>query len=256
MAPYGANSGIARVAFELQRYLHVNKATKRDLYQVAKTFRDHAILNPMGYWYGKKPLTEEEYLNSRFIFEPMCLYDCDIPVTGAGAIVLTMADRARHLPNKPAYITAFATHAEGYNQIWRKSKLSQKDIQVAQLYDGFLPFVWEWLETLEFCGRGEAKDFAKNGNMGLKGSLPSTTFGGSIGEGRLHGMGHIREGALQVMGRAGDRQVANVENCMVTMGSGRVAWAAIVVSAANDRSPLSFARRQRWQRAAHAASAS
>jgi acetyl-CoA acetyltransferase len=230
-APYGANSGIVRAALELQRYLHLNGATKRDLYHVAKTLRDHALLNPHAYWYGKTALSEDEYLSARFIYEPMCLYDCDIPITGAGAFVLTTADRARHLPHKPAYIRAFATHAEGYPEIYRKAKLTPKDMQVAQLYDGFLPFVWEWLETLSFCGPGEAYQFGRDGNIGLRGTLPVTTFGGSHGEGRLHGMGHISEGALQVMGRAEARQVPNVQHCMVTMGSRRVPGAAFVVSA-------------------------
>ena len=45
-----------------------------------------------------------------------------------------------------------------------------------------------------------------------------TTFGGSQGEGRLHGMGHVREGAMQVMGRAGERQVPGLENCLVALG--------------------------------------
>lgn len=230
-APYGANSGIVRAAMELHRYLHRTGATKRDLYQVAKTLRDHALLNPNAYWYGRTPLTEDEYLSARFIFEPMCLYDCDIPTTGAGAVVLTTAERARHLPHKPAYITAYATHAEGYREIYRKAKIGPKDVQVAQLYDGFLPFLWEWLETLQFCGPGEAFEFTRDGNITFGGALPLTTFGGSHGEGRLHGMGHIREAALQVMGRAGARQVPNVQHCMVTTGSSRVPGAAMVLTA-------------------------
>jgi len=230
-APYGANSGIARVALELQRYLHANKATKAELFWVAKTLRDHALLNPYAYWYGKQPLTEDEYLSARRVFEPMGLYDCDIPVTGAGAVVVTTADRATHLRQKPAYVTAYATHAEGYEKVWPKSGLGPKDVQCAQLYDTSLPFVWGWLERLGFCRPGEAHAFALNGNVGMGGSLPITTFGGSIGEGRLHGMGHLREGVLQVTGRAGKRQVPNVHHCVVTMGSDRVPGAAIVLSA-------------------------
>jgi len=231
MAPYGANSGILRAGMELQSYLHANHATKADLYHVAKTLRDHALLNPLSYWYGKGPLTEDEYLSSRMIFEPMCLYDCDIPVTGAGALVMTTADRARHLRQRPAYVRAFATAVEGYKNVYPKSGLGPRDVQVAQLYDGFLPFFWEWLETMEFCGPGEAHAFARDGNITFGGQLPSTTFGGSLCEGRLHGMGHIREGALQVMGRAGARQVPDVQHCLVTVGSKRVPGAAIMLDA-------------------------
>jgi len=37
--------------------------------------------------------------------------------------------------------------------------------------------------------------------------LPLNTFGGSLGTGRIHGLWHIIEGALQALGRAGSRQV-------------------------------------------------
>jgi acetyl-CoA acetyltransferase len=201
-APYGANSGIMRAAFELQSYMHANNATKADLFHIAKTFRDHALLNPNAYWYGRQPLTEDEYLSARMIFDPMCLFDCDIPVTGAGAVVITTAERARHLRQPPAYVRAIATAAEGYKEIYRKSKLGPKDVQVAQLYDGFLPFVWEWLELMEFCPPGGAHAFARDGNITFGGTLPVTTFGGSLCEGRF-----------------------------VTMGSKRVPGAAIVLSA-------------------------
>jgi acetyl-CoA acetyltransferase len=231
MAPYGAASGILRAAMELQSYMHAYGATKADLYHVAKTLRDHALRNPWSYWYGKKPLTEDEYLSARMIFDPMCLFDCDIPTTGAGAVVMTTADRARHLRHKPAYVRALATAAEGYKNVWPKSGLTPRDVQVAQIYDGFLPFFWEWLENLEFCGPGEAHAFTRDGNITFGGRLPYTTFGGSLCEGRLHGMGHLREGALQVMGRAGERQVPNVQHSLVTMGSKRVPGAAIMLDA-------------------------
>src|SRR3546814_7564269 len=45
------------------------------------------------------------------------------------------------------------------------------------------------------------------------GKMPVNSFGGSLGEGRLHGMGHLREGYLQVAGRAGERQLAESDNC-------------------------------------------
>ena len=218
LAPYGLSGGIWREALWLQHYLHQYGATKAELYHVAKALRNHAQANPYAYWRGKL-LTEDEYLGARPLFEPMGLYDCDIPVTGAGAVVLTTADRAAHLRHKPAYITAFATDYEDRDAIYRKSGLQPGQIQCAQLYDGFLPFVWYWLERLRFCGPGEAHQFGLDGNIALGGTLPVNTFGGSQGEGRLHGMGHLREAALQVMGRADERQVAGLQHCMVALGA-------------------------------------
>ena len=55
----------------------------------------------------RMPLTREDYFDSRMVAYPFCLYDCDIPVQGAVAIVLTTADRARDLKPRPAYLAGY-----------------------------------------------------------------------------------------------------------------------------------------------------
>ena len=214
-APYGV--GIGSMALWLQRYMHDYGATREELFDVVSALREHAQLNPYAYWRGK-PLSLDDYLSSRWVYEPMCLYDYDIPVTGAGAVVLTTADRAGALPHKPAYISGFVSTRERGDAIFEASGIGREAVQAAQLYDGFSPVVWIWLEALGFAGKGEAHEFTRNGRIGPGGALPVTTFGGSQGEGRLHGMGHVREGAMQVMGRAGDRQAPGLENCLVALG--------------------------------------
>jgi acetyl-CoA acetyltransferase len=62
------------------------------------------------------------------------------------------------------------------------------------------------LESYGFCDEGEALDFVRDGHIELNGELPLNTFGGSLGTGRIHGLWHIIEGALQASGRAGSRQ--------------------------------------------------
>ena len=214
-APYGV--GIGAISLWLQRYMYDYGATREDLYNVVGTLREHAQLNPHAYWRGKS-LTLDDYLGARWVYEPMCLYDYDIPVTGAGAVVLTTADRAAALPHKPAYVAGFANTRDHGEAIFAESGVDRDAVQAAQLYDGFSPIVWMWLEKLGFCGHGEAHEFTRDGRIKLGGELPVTTFGGSQGEGRLHGMGHVREGAMQVMERAGERQVPGLENCLVALG--------------------------------------
>ncbi|PZC46656.1 MAG: Acetyl-CoA acetyltransferase [Chloroflexi bacterium] len=214
--PYGLVP-MGRHAQWLQRYMHDSGATKEDLFNVVKALRDHAQLNPYAYWRGKD-ITLEDYLASRWIYEPLCLFDCDMPLTGAGAVVLTTAERAKDLPNPPAYISGFASTYEPGEAVFEASGIGRDEVQAAQLYDGYIHMIWFWLEKLGLCGKGEAYKFTRDGGISLGGTLPVTTFGGSQGEGRLHGMGHIREGAMQVMGRAGERQVPDLENCIVACG--------------------------------------
>jgi acetyl-CoA acetyltransferase len=96
--------------------------------------------------------------------------------------------------------------------------ISPSDVQVAQIYDGYSPIVWHWLEGLGFCGQGEAHSFIQGGRLELGGALPVNTFGGPLGEGRLHGIGHLREGVMQIMGRGEKRQVPDVHHSLVRSG--------------------------------------
>src|SRR3979411_2797352 len=95
---------------------------------------------------------------------------------------------------------------------WERSGFSPKDVDVAQIYDGFSASVIYGLEYSGFCQEGKALDFIHDGRIEVDGELPLNPFGGSLGTGRIHGLWHIIEGALQASGRAGSRQVkdANV----------------------------------------------
>ena len=217
--PFGLGDAGGRHALWLQRYMHESGATREELYTVVRTAREHANLNPHAYW-KDRPLSLDDYLKARWIYEPMCLFDCDIPVTGAGAVVLTTAERARDLSHRPAYVRGVTNHARPGQSIFDVSGITRSDVGVAQIYDGFSHFLYYFLEELGFCGRHEAHAFIQNGRIGLGGELPVNTFGGNLGEGRLHGFGHVREGALQVMGRAGERQATRSEYCLVAVGVG------------------------------------
>jgi len=93
------------------------------------------------------------------------------------------------------------------------------DIQTAVLYDHFTPFVLPQLEEFGFCGRGEAKDFIRDGHIARGGKLPVNTHGGQIGEAYIHGLNGVAEGARQVRGSAVN-QVGGVEHALVTAGTG------------------------------------
>jgi acetyl-CoA acetyltransferase len=215
--PYGLGGGGGQFALGLKRYQHEYGGSREQLFNVVKAARRHAHLNPRAYWRDRE-LTLEEYLNSRWIYEPLCLFDCDLPLNAAGAVVLTTADRAKDAPNGAAYIEAYASTSEPGDAIFRAAGIARKDVSVAQLYDGFSPIVWSWLETFGFCGPGEAPAFCEGGRIELGGELPVNTFGGNLGEGRLFGFGHIREAAMQVMDRAGERQVSGAAHCVVALG--------------------------------------
>ena len=103
-------------------------------------------------------------------------------------------------------------------QLYNTTGLGPADFQTATIYDHFTPLSLPQLEEFGFCGRGEAKDFIKDGNIELGGTLPINTHGGQLGEAYIHGMNGIAEGVRQVRGTAVN-QVPDVEHTLVTAGT-------------------------------------
>jgi acetyl-CoA acetyltransferase len=249
-APYGLTGIVATHALAFRRYLHRYSAPRESLAEVAVTSRANAHLNPHAV-FRDRPLTREDYRDARVIADPLCLYDCDVPVQGCAALVLTTTERARDLVDRPARIAAYAQQTarrapvleslytlddhvalgrSTTDVLWSRAGLGPGDVDVAQLYDGFAPSVWYWLEAAGFCGEGEAHHFVLDGRIARDGALPVNTFGGSLSEGRLHGMGHLIEAARQVTGRAGPRQVADAHTAVALDGSPLLRNAGLVLT--------------------------
>ena len=244
--PYGQAAIYQWHAMAYRRYMHLYGATREEMAALAVTQRSNAMLNPNAYFRGQE-LTTEDYLAARYIAEPLSLFDCDIPIEGCAAFLLTSAERARELRQPPAYIASCAQNTSGRRtlisyvlddymacggtlagQLWKDSGLGPGDMQAAQLYDGFSPSVYYWLEAAGFCGRGEAHGFIQDGRIARDGTLPLNTFGGSLSEGRLHGMGHLAEAARQVAGRAGERQIPGCATACAIDGSPLLRGSGIV----------------------------
>lgn len=205
-----------RFASRLHRYLDRSGAGREDLWHVIRVSREYARNNPVAYFRNAE-VSLGNYLSARMVVEPLNLYDCDMPVCGAGAFVMVSGERARESGQPAAYLRAYANWTNA-DTILERAGLSRHDIQVCQLYDGYSFMVFEWLERLGWCDEYAAWKFVAAGETRADGRLPVNTFGGALGEGRLHGMGHLREGVVQVMGAAGPRQISNVTNCLVQVG--------------------------------------
>jgi acetyl-CoA acetyltransferase len=247
-APYGCTSIIQWHALAWQRYAHRYGATREALAALALNSRRNANLNPRAFFY-KDPMTRDDYLNARWIAEPLCLFDCDVPVDGCVALVVTSAERARDLRNPPAFIAGYGQNTaprrallhyalDEYmecgsslaRKLWSSAGIGPQDVDVAELYDGFNPSTLYWLEAAGFCPRGEGGSFVQGGRIALEGELPVNTFGGSLSEGRMHGMGHIAEAVRQVTDRAEQRQIVGAEVACAIDGSPMLRGSGLVVT--------------------------
>ncbi|GAA2137735.1 lipid-transfer protein [Actinomadura napierensis] len=250
--PFGFATPAAWVAMQARRYMHDYGATSEDFGRVAVAMRRHAAANPAAWFHGR-PITLEEHQSSRWIVDPLHLLDCCQESDGGVAVLVTSVERARDLPQPPAVIAA-AAQGTGPDQmmmfgyytgelsalpamgtvggtLWAQSGLTPDDVQTAILYDHFTPFVLVQLEELGFCGRGQAKDYIRDGGIELGGRLPVNPHGGQLGEAYIHGMNGIAEAVRQVRGTAVN-QVPDVRNVLVTAGTG-VPTSGLVLTTAN-----------------------
>lgn len=201
--PYGFDTLGARFASRSWAYMARHGLTRDDLFAIVDLSRRNAADNPDALW-RDKPLERDAYMAARMIAEPHCLYDCDMPVCGAQAFVMC---RGEDVPTSaaPAWVTGWSGFGKP-EALWDMSGRSAADLTSAQLYDGFSSMVWEWLDGFGITEPGKAAAFIRDGHGARDGKLPINTFGGALGEGRMHGMGHLREAYLQATGRAGARQ--------------------------------------------------
>jgi acetyl-CoA acetyltransferase len=242
--PYGHAMTSQWLALWAMRHFHLYGTRNEHLGQIAVTSRRHAGLNPRAVL--RQPLTLDDYLASPWIAEPFRRLDCDYPIDGAGAVVITTVERARDLRQPAVYVLAAARRdgdmaewemwpdlttmaAKGVSdRVWAESGISPEDVDVVEVYDGFSFLALCWLEDAGFCKKGEGGPFVASGAIEIGGTLPTNTHGGNLSEGRSHGIGHILEGVEQLRRTAGPRQVADAQVAFVANGGGPIAGAFVL----------------------------
>jgi acetyl-CoA acetyltransferase len=245
--PYGLSTPAQICAMQTMRFMHEHGVTQDSLAEIALASYAHAQRNPRAIRYGT-PLTREQYHASRWIAEPLHLYDCCPENDGAAAIVVTTPERARDLAKPPVAIVAGAhglEHRDGvaaFNErnfptahhrhvgrrLWERAGASPRDVQVAQFYENFTGPVLMAITEMGFCAPEELNDFVADGNIQWpNGRLPINTSGGNLGEGYIHGFGNVVEAVRQVRGES-TCQVADVELSLSVSGPGYAPGSAVL----------------------------
>lgn len=236
-APFGpviaANGGYGLIK---SRHMYKYGTTQEQFAKVSVDERFNAQLNENAVWKGV-PITIDDVLNSRFTNDPLHLLECVMPCSGGGAVIVTSAERARALKNPPVYILGVGGPATRHNAIWQEedvtvspvvlsapeafkmSGYNAKDMQFAEFYDCYTILVMMCLEDAGIAPKGEIGPFYQSTDTTYKGSFPINTDGGQISGGQpggnAGGFRHVTEATRQIMGRAGERQVAKNDLCLV-----------------------------------------
>ena len=235
LIPYGVTSAANWIACYARRHMHEYGTTREQLGAIAINARANAASNPSAVY--TEPMTMDDYLSVRWVSEPFCLYDCDVPCDGSTAVVVSHRDYAPDTPHGAVHINAMGTAIRGrpsWDQfddlttmamrdsaasLWERTELTPADVDTAQLYDGFSWLSMAWLEAFGFCGKGEGGPFVEEGHIRPDGSLPLNTWGGQLSGGRLHGFGFLHEGIMQLRGTA-NIQVPDCEVAAIGAGGG------------------------------------
>jgi acetyl-CoA acetyltransferase len=225
-APWGFTSQGALYAMMARRYLHERGITEAELGEVAVAQRLAATRNPNALM--RTPITIDDYLGSRFICEPLHLFDYCLINDGGVVLIIAEAEKARRIGRKPVPVkgvgrfdlnkgaTSLEPRLLDYyhsaqtavaDQVFAMAGAGPEDMDALQIYDSFSLHIPLALEGYGYCQPGEAGRFMAENGISLDKGLPVNTSGGHLSETYMQGWNHQIEAVRQLRGEAGDRQV-------------------------------------------------
>ena len=242
---------IGPLAAEYSMYMGEYGATEEDAAVVAARDRNNALNNP--YAHNRMAVTVEDVMNSPMLSYPIKLLDMCPRSDGACAVIFASEEKARKLCPRPAWVhTSVVRHdythlgdlewhrlmslesasAEAYKLAGITDPV--KEFDVAELYLPVSTCGVKWMDSLWFCDKGKAPELVRKGLTNMDGELPVNPSGGVISTNPIGATAMIRvgEAAWQIMGRAGNRQVPNVNKALAT-GYGGCAWSNVMILGAD-----------------------
>jgi acetyl-CoA acetyltransferase len=223
--------------FITRRYEHQFGLKYEALGKLAVTQRNHALMNDNACEKLRKPITIDDYLNSRMISEPVRLLDSVMPCDGANGMIVTTraAAKARRL-ERFAVVRGYGErtnynsgqslvdvtetgHKVAGKRAFEMAGLTPKDVGSFHPYDDFIIAIMMQMEMLGFCKHGQGCDFVLENDFDHTGNLPLNTGGGQISAGQAGlaaGGTNLVEAVRQLFGEGGQRQVKNRRTALVT----------------------------------------
>jgi acetyl-CoA C-acetyltransferase len=201
----------------------------------------NAFRNPHSH--VRKEVTVEDVLSSRPLAWPIKLLDAPPISDGACVVILAAGDVAKKISATPAWIRGMAYFGEADNapdrfmlqslplqlaaqRVYEKAGITnpRRQFDVAELQEPYTNFELSYYEGLGLCRAGEAAALIESGATEMDGDIPCNPSGGCMGANPIGATALIRlaEAALQVTGKAGERQVPDARTALVQAGGG---WA-------------------------------
>jgi len=230
----GANPMYALAA---RRHMDRYGTTTEQLGEIAVAQRAWAALNPAAQM--REPITLADHQSSRWIADPFRLLDCCLVSNGGVAVIVTTAERAAGLAQRPVHVLGWAQSHPGHYlgrhpdfglvtgaatagpAALDMAAVTLADVDVVQLYDCYTFTVLVTLEDYGFCAKGDGGPFAASGVLGPGGKLLLNTGGGQLSGYYMWGMTPLSEAVIQTRGQGGERQAA-AHDIVLVSGNGGV----------------------------------
>jgi acetyl-CoA acetyltransferase len=218
--PFGTAGPMTLLTLGALRFLRDRGLDRSALAEVVVAQRGWASHNPRAL--RRDPVTVAEVLDAPLVAYPFTRPMCCVTTDAGGALVVTSAERARHLARRPVYVlgSGEATGAALASQMrdltssdaFRRSGaaafadagVQPSDIDHAMLYDATAILPLMALEDLHFVGPGDSGDFVAEGHTAVGGRLPVNTNGGGLNytHSGMYGMYALQESVRQLRGEA------------------------------------------------------
>jgi acetyl-CoA C-acetyltransferase len=238
--PYGNVGQNAPYAQIAQRYAAQYTYDPEALAKIAVDQRTNACAHPGAVFHGK-PITVADVLDSPMIADPIHMLETVMRVQGGAGVLIASAELARRARHRPVWIKGFGEHisfktptyaadlmttpiARSAERAFAMAGLAREDVDVASIYDCYTITVLMSLEDAGFCPKGAGMTWLTEHDLTYRGDFPLNTAGGQLSFGQAGmagGMHHVVDAARQVMGRAGDAQVADCHTAFVA-GTGGI----------------------------------
>lgn len=232
MAPMGLDY-LSVSALQANVYAERYGITREQAAKVAVKNLSNARNNP--YAQRKETLTVEDVLSSEMLASPLSELDFCPTSDGAAAVILAAEGVAERITDSPAWIEGIGCCGDIYypgqrdlcelasvrkaaEQAYGAAGIKKplQEIDVAEVNELCTYQELMLYEALGFCKDGEGGKLVDSGDTGMGGKLPVNPSGGCIASNPwlVTGINRVAEAALQVSGKAGDRQVKGAKKAL------------------------------------------
>lgn len=222
--PIGLNETMA-AAFQMKLYMERYGINEEQCAKVAVKNLKNALRNP--YAHRKGRYTVDDILKSERVIDPLTAMQCSPKSEGIVAVLLASEERAKQLTDKPVWFKGYGSSLDTFyigdrdllrgqlkNAAARAYKMAgitnpRKEIDLAEITEPYAFQELLWYEDLGFCGEGEGGKLIDSGATQMEGHIPVNPSGGVLATNPYvsRGLHRLAEVALQIKGKAGERQV-------------------------------------------------